>query len=470
MTSSHARPHVGVIIDHPKRDLPGSILLARALANKGCRTSLIPLYDQGLDVPLLELDALVVTFARPANRALVERYKASGIAVFVLDTEGGVLANDGPNNPTRLAHYVRESGFADLLDGYFFWGPVLRDAFVADGAMPTERLHLTGCPRFDFAAPRWRALLDYPRDGFILVNTAFPLVNSRFTSDGTDLAAMTAAGWPEEYVRTIAADSVATMQRMISLVRRMADALPERTFLVRPHPFERELPYCEALASEPNVMIDGAGSVLNAIAHSVGIVHLNCSTAIEAILLDRVPLSPDFISTDALRGHTELPGRVSVKPNDEIELLAMLRALPAIDPAFNFTVVFREHIAPFFHANDGAAAERMADVLASVPAKSRRPQYGEALRSSHSRPSSGQWMRGATALVLGSRGAGRLRARLQPGRRAKLFSAPEVRVTLEAAARHVGEAPPKVRNHVHPLTGRPLASIAVLPTGRGDGP
>ena len=39
--------------------------------------------------------------------------------------------------------------------------------------MKPEQLHLTGCPRFDFAAPRWRALLDGKRRGYLLVNANF---------------------------------------------------------------------------------------------------------------------------------------------------------------------------------------------------------------------------------------------------------------------------------------------------------
>src|ERR1043165_7968110 len=118
-------------------------------AARGIDVFLVPQYEQAVDVPLLGLDALVVNYARPTNREIVGDFARSGIAVYVLDTEGGVLAKDGPNAPDKIAAYVVDSGYAGLLAGYFFWGPVLRDAFAAAGVLPPDRLHLTGCPRFD---------------------------------------------------------------------------------------------------------------------------------------------------------------------------------------------------------------------------------------------------------------------------------------------------------------------------------
>lgn len=36
---------VGFVVDHPKRDLPGGVMVAYAMPQRGLDTSLIPLYD-----------------------------------------------------------------------------------------------------------------------------------------------------------------------------------------------------------------------------------------------------------------------------------------------------------------------------------------------------------------------------------------------------------------------------------------
>jgi len=92
-------------------------------------------------------------YARAANLDLMRSFSAAGLRLFVLDTEGGVLAETGGNSPPAMAAQILNSGYADILSGYFFWGSQLHDAFKVRGSMPPDQLHLTGGPRFDFAAP-----------------------------------------------------------------------------------------------------------------------------------------------------------------------------------------------------------------------------------------------------------------------------------------------------------------------------
>ena len=455
--------HIGLVVDHPRRDLPTVVMTALALSRRGCRTSIVPLYEQGVDVPLLGLDALVTTFARPANRQLVERFSHCGLPVFVLDTEGGVLATVGPNSPESLARSVRDEGWGQLLAGYFFWGGLLRDAFTAAGAMPAERLHLTGCPRFDPTAEQWRAMLTFPQRDYVLVNTAFPAVNSRFTETGEDRQAMHAAGWDPAYVESLVVDSAVAMDRMITLIGNLARRLPHRHFLVRPHPFERQERYADAFAGLANVRVDGAGSVLNVIANSACVLQLNCSTAIEAIMLEKLPLSPDFVSTPVLRKHAELPNRASLLVDSEDRLVDILSDIPAATRAFDFDARYDALIAPYFHLRDGRAAERVADVLAALPRRHARPDAGEALRASVDRPRLLQRLQSAAALLLGSRRASLLRTRLQPRRAAKTIDVAPVRDLMLAATRAGGLAMPAIAHHVHGPRGLVLSSITVDP-------
>ena len=242
---------IGLVVDHPKRDLPGAVMLGYQLARRGASVVLVPMYEQAVDVPRLGLDALVVNYARPVNLDLMRSFAKAGLALYVLDTEGGVLAEKGGNSPPAMAAHVKDSGYADILAGYFFWGSRLYDAFLAAGTMPPEQLHLTGCPRFDFAASRWRALLDGEPRGYLLVNANFPLVNSRFTGKpGGEREAMVRSGWNGDYVDRFIADLKQVFTNYLSGIERLAAARPDRKILVRPHPFESEDVYRNALSHE----------------------------------------------------------------------------------------------------------------------------------------------------------------------------------------------------------------------------
>src|SRR5688572_21224316 len=112
----------GLVVDNPRRDLSGLILVARELRALGQQAVLLPMYVQGYESPLLGLDAVLLNYFRPVNYGLAQGYHQAGLGVFVLDTEGGVLSESGVDSPDRWAEFVRSSGCAEVIDGYFFWG------------------------------------------------------------------------------------------------------------------------------------------------------------------------------------------------------------------------------------------------------------------------------------------------------------------------------------------------------------
>lgn len=460
---------IGFVIDHPKRDLPGGIMVAHALAKLGVESALIPLYEQGVDVPLLGLDALVINYARPVNLDLVRGYHAMGLPVWVLDTEGGVLADDGANSPARMAAYIRDSGYARILSGYFFWGAELHAAFVRDSGMEPTSLHVTGCPRFDYAAPRWRQLLRSEHHAYVLVNANFPLVNPLFArSPEKERAVLVAAGWKADYVDQVIKDSHDILANFLQTVNAIAQAFPQRRFLVRPHPFEDAELYRRTFSQRANVVVDGQGSVLNVIHNADCLLHLNCGTSIEAILLGKLPLSMEFLNTPFMATHSSLPSRVSFRVASFEALCQALSDLDAQAKGFEFTDHHDRVIKPWFHLNDGLAADRVAAVLVNALSHGSRRARDASLRwslaSSREHSRAGQRVQALAANVLGSRATATLRARWQPARKEKKIHVGVVREAIAAAAGHEGLALRHVDSAPHPSTGLPLSTVNISPT------
>ena len=458
---------IGLVVDHPKRDLPGAVMLGYQLARRGVSVMLVPMYEQAVDVPRLGLDTLVVNYARPVNLDLMHSFAKAGLALYVLDTEGGVLAETGGNSPPAMAAHIRQSGYADILAGYFFWGNRLHDAFREAGTMKPEQLHLTGCPRFDFAAARWRALLDGEPRGYLLVNANFPLVNSRFTgTPGGEREAMVRSGWDGAYVDRFMADLKQVFTNYLAEIDRLAAARPDRNILVRPHPFESEDVYRNALARHANVVIDGTGSVLDRIRNAAAVVHLNCGTAVESVLLGKLPLQLEYLNTPTTAGHAALPARVSRPVASFEELLGAIDHIERETETFDFARVHAADIEAFFHLNDGQAAERVADVLTRT-AGSRRPYVWllATVKGTRDKPSIGQIVKGAASAVLGSAVTERLRSRFNPARRDKRIEPIFVNTLLQRIATHDRASPAQftARRAHCATTGLPLASIAIEP-------
>jgi surface carbohydrate biosynthesis protein len=456
---------IGWVVDHPKRDLAGSVLAAYQLASRGASVAIVPMYEQGVDVPRLGLDTLVVNYARAANLDLMRNFAKSGLTLHILDTEGGVLAEKGGNSPPAMAAYIRNSGYADILSGYFFWGSRLHDAFSDNSTMPSDQLHLTGCPRFDFAAPRWRTMLDGKRRNYLLVNANFPLVNSRFSAKpGAEREAMTRAGWDGAYVDRFIADLKQVFANYLIEIGRLAAARPDRAILVRPHPFESEDVYRSVLAQYSNVVVDGTGSVLDMIQNAAAIIHLNCGTAVEAVLLEKLPVQLEYLNTPATAGHALLPARVSRTVTSFDELLAVVDRLDEETAKFDFAGVHTANIEAFFYRNDGAAADRVADVLLRENGR-RQPfvSLGSALLGSRPNPSLGQVAKGAASLAFGSAATEKFRTWFSPARRDKRIEPADVRSLLQRIAVHDRKDPSlfTATRARCAATGLPLASIVV---------
>ncbi|KRR24987.1 hypothetical protein CQ14_30675 [Bradyrhizobium lablabi] len=456
---------IGWVVDHPKRDLAGSVLAAYQLASRGASVVIIPMYEQGVDVPRLGLDTLVANYARAANLDLMRSFAAAGLALYVLDTEGGVLAEKGGNSPPAMAAHIRSSGYADILSGYFFWGGQLHKAFNDTETMPPGQLHLTGCPRFDFAAPRWRKLLDGKRRGYLLVNANFPLVNSRFSSKpGAERETMVRAGWDGAYIDRFLIDLKQVFANYLAEIARLAAARPDQAILVRPHPFESEEVYRNALGQYSNVTVDGTGSVLDMIQNAAAIIHLNCGTAVEAVLLEKLPIQLEYLNTPTTAGHARLPARVSRAAASFDELLAMVDDLDAETARFDFAGVHAADIDAFFYRNDGLAAERVADVLVGAAhPRNAFVSLSSALRGTRPNPSIGQIAKGAASVLLGSAATEKLRTFVSPARRDKRIAPSTVAAMLERIAVHDGQAPSlftAARARCQ-TTGLPLASIAI---------
>ena len=455
---------IGWVVDHPKRDLAGSVLAAYQLASRGASVAIIPMYEQGVDVPRLGLDTLVANYARAANLDLMRSFAAAGLALYVLDTEGGVLAAKGGNSPPAMAAYIRGSGYADILSGYFFWGDRLHAAFNDNQAMQPGQLHLTGCPRFDFAAPKWRTLLDGERRGYLLVNANFPLVNSRFSSKpGAERETMIRAGWDGAYIDRFLADLKQVFANYLVEIGRLAAARPDRQILVRPHPFESEEVYRTALGQHANVVVDGAGSVLDMIQNAAAIIHLNCGTAIEAVLLGKLPIQLEYLNTPATAGHALLPARVSRPTMSFEELLAVVDDIDGETRKFDFAGVHAADIHPYFHRNDGQAAERVADVLVGVNDRRSRSSRFRARSGAHgqSEPRADRQGRSQPAVRIG--GDGTVAHLVQSGaaRQANRTFGRQAPARADRRPRQMRSVAVCVERARCAKTGLPLASIAI---------
>jgi len=462
---------IGIVVDHPKRDLAGCVRIAYELARRGHEALLLPHYEQGIEAPLLALDAVLLNNARPHYLALAQGYRSSGTRIFVLDTEGGVLGEKGFNAPARIAQRFRESGIGPLVDGYLFWGRRLRDAFAEHAGLPLERLRITGCPRYDLCHPIWRKTLTYPQRDFVLINTNFNAVNPLFASGkDADRQPLRSQGVTDTEIASRYQAARAVFDRLVPELVSLVQRMPDRSFVVRPHPFEGTAYYREAFASCRNVVVDDAGDVMAVLSAARALLHVNCGTSVEATFLGVLPIAVEFANNEAARGLNPLPARISHPVNSARELDDTLNGAAAVARSHPFEANYQAHIHPWFHDNDGHAGGRVAEAMLEMAALGAgggtRRSWRLSCMSGQKPPRLAQLAQGVLAQVAGSRAVRSAREALDAGRRAKRFDPAQVQGLLDGFAR---ADPQTVRAGAgmlrHPFAGHRLLSVRVARSG-----
>jgi hypothetical protein len=196
-------------------------------------------------------------------------------------------------------------------------------------------------------------------------------------------------------------------------------------------------------------------------------VHLNCGTSIEATMLRRLPLSLEFLNTPLMAKHGPLPSQISRHADGFEATLAAIDDVEHEVEVFPFERNYRQMIHPWFHENDGSAADRVADAIHADLGSGarRRSSVGWSLGSSRRRSRLSQRLQALAANVAGSATTAAWRARATAVRREKRFAPAEVREAMAAIAAHEGRAAPLCEPARHPWTGRALASVTVTPQG-----
>jgi len=456
---------LALVVDSPKRDLDGLVLVAYQLARRGTEVFLVPMYQQGYDVPVLRPDAVVVNYARENNLELLTTYKRLAIAVLVLDTEGGVLSESGLDAPYNWAKQFHALGLHHCVDRYLFWGPRLYEAFAAASGMSPPTLSVTGCPRYDFCAYPWRRLLEFAERDYVLVNTNFSAVNPRFTQSAhAEKAIFVQLGWPTDYVDRLFTDLERVFPRYLEAIEHVARRQPRLRIRVRPHPFEDAALYERRFAGITNIVVEGGGNVLPVIASAACVVHLNCGTAVESLMLGTPAVSLEFLNTEAMRAHAPLPSTLSVPAQSAAEFEHLVVNSDELRRRLSNTGpdLLSRFVEPWFHQVDGHSAERVAENAIAAARSRGSPRYSllASLRGSRT-TSLGRLATGFASNLLGSAAASSLQGVTIPARRAKRVLLGEVRQLINRICSLDAQPALCVEPARHPVSRMPMASIRI---------
>lgn len=277
-------------IEIAARELDGVLYLALHLAARGLPTLL---GERMVNRIVLGSGKPVIFFDSDQDAACNQAVLDAGGVVLNLNAEGLNLLDA----PRVLENFLR---IAPHVSRICAWGKM--QAALMRESLPAESAGLvtvTGHPSFDLAS---RNFLPYYRKTAITQThgSDYILINTNFTCNhmmGFEKYLEMLGRMPEwkiyrdpkflAFKRRVAAYQRGLMEPFVELARFLARRFPERHVIIRPHPVENLDFYRKRVKDLPNVFVIRSGSVRSWIASARAVIHHDCTTALEALLMGK---------------------------------------------------------------------------------------------------------------------------------------------------------------------------------------
>lgn len=231
------------------------------------------------------------------------KMKNMGIALWYLDPEGGFYTGvDEESFKKGLAQRLDPS-LLDEHDNILSWGEWQYDYYSEKEVLP--KIYITGHPNFELYQPKyssafqsWDAINTQGLENFVLINSSF---GSSFASmDSSSLLGNLAQHRPkDEYIQLVDGYLKTNIEflSMLSLIREVAQALRDTSFVVRPHPSEDPSFYNTYLNDLSNVSVITTGDVGSWIRRSKLVIHSKCTTGVQTEIAQKPVISLQLSTT-----------------------------------------------------------------------------------------------------------------------------------------------------------------------------
>lgn len=239
--------------------------------------------------------------------------------IVSLDEEGGVDYHD---NSTLLGRYSKN--LFEVADLVFMWGED-QNNIVEKNITDQNKVIVSGHPRFELLKSEYRYL--YQREvnslqkrfgDFILINTNMGFGNNikgdKFIIDNY--------GGRFKNIKDIISFDKQKMESIVSLIKKMSSCT-NKVIVLRPHPEENINFYISAFQGLKNVHVIYEGSVIPWLLAAEIMIHPDCTTSIESLLLGKKAISflPEKYDSDLV---TKLPLEASYRFNNEDAVISFI--------------------------------------------------------------------------------------------------------------------------------------------------
>jgi surface carbohydrate biosynthesis protein len=258
-------------------------------------------------------------YHKGVSDSLYRKIESKNGIIVNLDEEGAIDFPDGSTLKSRYSETLFE-----VSKKIFLWGKY-QSKLIADLNLNLNKVSVTGHPRFELLKPQFHNLYDKEVNEIKMKYNDFILINSNFgfgnNIKGDKFVLENYSSRINKIKEIVAFDKV-KLQTYIGLVKALAKD-KNKTVVYRPHPEENQTIYKDIFKNLDNVHLIFKGSVVPWIIASSVMIHPDCTTGIEAIMVGKKSISflPENFNPEIV---TKLPLDVSFNFNNVDEIIEFI--------------------------------------------------------------------------------------------------------------------------------------------------
>ncbi|MEP5611126.1 MAG: surface carbohydrate biosynthesis protein [Cyclobacteriaceae bacterium] len=254
--------------------------------------------------------------------------------------EEGLMAK---NNTKRYLTKRLNTRNLELVDKLFTWGTLDHDLIVNNYPDFQDKIHVTGNPRIDILRSGFRRIYEKKSreysnlyGKYVLFPSSFS-VNHALGKNGfnrlmSSLGRVSTKDDQEAYEQKYSFLGK-TLAKVYSLLESVAQEIPDKNIIIRPHPSEDPFIWKSLASKYSNVHVKFEGSVIPWIMGSEFVVHSTCTTGLESALLNKRTIS--YIPYANNEHVTHIANEVSVKFDSAPDLIEYLKVDTSTDWNFD---------------------------------------------------------------------------------------------------------------------------------------
>lgn len=309
------------------RELDGVLYQALHLASQGLSTligdRMVNEYIMGSDKPIIYIDS---DQQRTTNTHVLN----NGGVVLNSYSEGQGFVDDPPEMQKNFAKVI---DYSTLI---LSWGDTQTE--ILKELIPVnhhQSIVTTGHSSFDLASPsftnyyRNEEIVEAHGEDYILINTSFGMFNHEMGFEYYIKMLSKMDEWKvygttehREYLENWCFHQEKTALALIALARKMAKTYPRKHVIIRPHPAEKSSYYTDKTSDLPNIIVTKQGSAREWIATSKAVIHHDCTTGLEAMLMGKVVIQ--FEPYEGIEGSATTMQQIGIRATSSDEVLDIL--------------------------------------------------------------------------------------------------------------------------------------------------